>query len=88
MSNAAYMRVSKGKGQDTASQKPDLDRWAAAQAEPTKVYSDNHTGKTMDRPGFNKLMADVQSGKIKTIVVWRLDRLGRTAKGLTCSSTI
>ncbi|MFI5458971.1 MAG: recombinase family protein [Isosphaerales bacterium] len=83
MSNGIYMRVSKGTGQDTASQKPDLDRWAAAQPEPSKFYTDRQTGKTMDRPGFNKLMADITTGKIKTVVVWRLDRLGRTAKGLT-----
>ena len=83
MSIAIYMRVSKGRGQDTASQKPDLDRWAAAQSEPSKFYTDHQTGKTMDRPGFNRLMADIRTGKVKTIVVWRLDRLGRTAKGLT-----
>ena len=83
MENAIYMRVSKGRGQDTASQKPDLERWAAAQSEPSKVYTDYQTGKTMDRPGFNRLMADIRTGKVKTVVVWRLDRLGRTAKGLT-----
>ena len=27
-------------------------------------------------------MADVRRGKIKKVAVWRLDRLGRTAKGL------
>jgi DNA invertase Pin-like site-specific DNA recombinase len=83
MSVGVYMRVSKGRGQDTASQKPDLDRWAATQSEPTKFYTDHQTGKTLDRPGFNKLMADIATGKVKTVVVWRLDRLGRTAKGLT-----
>jgi DNA invertase Pin-like site-specific DNA recombinase len=83
MSVAIYKRVSKGTGQDTKSQEPDLDRWAAAQSEPVKVYVDKQTGKTMDRPGFNKLMDDVRAGKVKTVVVWRLDRLGRTAKGLT-----
>jgi DNA invertase Pin-like site-specific DNA recombinase len=83
VSNGVYMRVSKGRGQDTASQKPDLDRWSAAQSEPSKVYVDHVTGKSMDRPGFNKLMDAARTGKVKTIVVWRLDRLGRTAKGLT-----
>ena len=77
------MRVSKGTGQDIASQKPDLDRWVAAQTEPAKWYTDAQTGKTMDRPGFKKLEADIRTGKIKTMLVWRLDRLGRTAKGLT-----
>src|SRR4051812_11831030 len=37
----------------------------------------------MDRPGFDRLLADVAAGKVARIVVWRLDRLGRTAKGLT-----
>ena len=83
MSIGIYMRVSKGTGQDLGSQKPDLDRWAAAQTKPVKFYTDAQTGKTMDRPGFNKLMAHARAGNVKIIVVWRLDRLGRTAKGLT-----
>ena len=33
----------------------------------------------MLRPGLKKLEADVRSGKVGTVVVWRLDRLGRTA---------
>ena len=37
----------------------------------------------MDRPGWSKLMAQVAAGKVSRIVVWRLDRLGRTAAGLT-----
>jgi DNA invertase Pin-like site-specific DNA recombinase len=77
------MRVSKTKGQDTASQKPDLDRWAKGQDGSVEFFTDKQTGKTMDRPAFNRMMDAVQAGKVKTIVVWRLDRLGRTAKGLT-----
>jgi len=83
MSVAVYVRVSKGRGQDTASQEPDLKRWIAAQAEPAAWYRDKMTGKTMERPGMEKLLADVAAGKVRTILVWRLDRLGRTAKGLT-----
>lgn len=83
MSIGIYMRVSKGTGQDTASQEADMKKWAEAQSEPVKFYTDKMTGKTMDRPAFNKLMEAVQAGKVKTVAVWRLDRLGRTAKGLT-----
>ena len=36
----------------------------------------------MDRPGLDKLLADVRCGKVSKVCVWRLDRLGRTAKGL------
>ena len=81
---AIYARVS-SRSQDTQSQEPDLKRWAEAQdkQQPVRWYRDKFTGKTMDRPGFNRLLADVEAGKVARVVVWRLDRLGRTAKGLT-----
>jgi DNA invertase Pin-like site-specific DNA recombinase len=81
---AIYARVST-RSQDTKSQEPDLKRWVEAQAkdQPVRWYRDRFTGKTMDRPGFNRLIADVAAGKVSRVVVWRLDRLGRTAKGLT-----
>jgi DNA invertase Pin-like site-specific DNA recombinase len=37
----------------------------------------------MDRPGWKRLKADIAAGKVTKIVVWRLDRLGRSAAGLT-----
>ena len=80
---AIYVRVSKRRGQDVRSQLPDLERWAAAQDQPIRWFKDKYTGKTMDRPGWNQLEADIQAGKVLSVVVWRLDRLGRTARGLT-----
>lgn len=81
---AIYVRVS-GKRQDTRSQLSDLKRWSEAFAgsRPVKWYEDKATGKNMDRPGWQRLEADMHAGKISKIVVWRLDRLGRTAAGLT-----
>ena len=80
--DAIYLRVS-GRGQDTASQEPDLKRWADSQDGPVVWYRDKFTGKTMDRPGWNKLARDIEAGKVRKLSCWRLDRLGRTAKGLT-----
>jgi DNA invertase Pin-like site-specific DNA recombinase len=40
------------------------------------------SSSTMDRPGLERLLADVRSGRLSKVCVWRLDRLGRTAKGL------
>jgi DNA invertase Pin-like site-specific DNA recombinase len=37
----------------------------------------------MERPGFRHLIKDIEMGRVDTLVVWRLDRLRRTAKGLT-----
>jgi DNA invertase Pin-like site-specific DNA recombinase len=80
---AIYLRVS-SRSQDAASQEPDLRRWAAAhKGTPVRWYRDKFTGTTMDRPGFQKLLADVRLGKVDRVVVWRLDRLGRTARGMT-----
>ena len=79
---AIYLRVS-SRTQDTASQEPDLQRWAAAQTEPVKWFTDTFTGKSMARPGWQQIEAGIAKGEINRVVVWRLDRLGRTAKGLT-----
>jgi DNA invertase Pin-like site-specific DNA recombinase len=83
---ALYARVS-GRSQDTKSQEPDLTHWAenlpTGQKGPIVWFRDKFTGRTMDRPGFSRMMAAVEAGQVGTIVVWRLDRLGRTAKGLT-----
>ena len=80
---AIYLRVSSRK-QDTRSQEPDLERWVAAFADlPVRFFCDTMTGRTMDRPGWRKLEEAMHAGEITKIVVWRLDRLGRTAAGLT-----
>lgn len=81
-STAVYIRVS-SKRQDTASQEPDVKRYLAANGlEGAPVYRDKFTGRTMARPGFSKLLAAIRTGEVKSIIVWRLDRLGRTASGL------
>jgi DNA invertase Pin-like site-specific DNA recombinase len=79
---AVYVRVST-KAQDKRSQEPDLKRWVANQDDEVLWFRDAFTGRTMNRPGMEKLIAGVRAGTIRTIVCWRLDRLGRTARGLT-----
>lgn len=79
---AIYVRVSTRR-QDQRSQLADLERWAAAQRLPIKWYRDKATGKTMDRPAWAKLQAALEAGDVSAVVCWRLDRLGRTARGLT-----
>lgn len=80
---AIYVRVST-KQQDTKSQEAELKRWVEAFAEiPVVWYRDKASGKTMDRPGWNRLEKAIDAGRVAQVVVWRLDRLGRTASGLT-----
>ena len=81
MKTAYYLRTS-SKSQDTKSQEVDMSAHATKQSH-TVFVSDRFTGRGMNRPGWSKLWADVCAGKIGKIVVWRLDRLGRTVAGLS-----
>jgi len=80
---AIYTRVSTSQ-QSTRSQRADLLRWVKAQGENGQVqwHEDKATGKNMDRPGWQKLQTAIDAGQVNRLVVWRLDRLGRTASGL------
>jgi DNA invertase Pin-like site-specific DNA recombinase len=78
---AIYVRVS-SRDQSHASQLPDLERWVEAHDGEVVWFRDKFTGRTMIRPGMTKLLDALRSGKLERIVVWRLDRLGRTTKGL------
>jgi DNA invertase Pin-like site-specific DNA recombinase len=79
--SALYCRVS-SRDQSHASQLPDLQRWAQAHGGPVAWWKDTFTGRSMNRPGMDRLMEDLHAGRLERIVVWRLDRLGRTTKGL------
>jgi DNA invertase Pin-like site-specific DNA recombinase len=79
---AIYVRVS-SKRQDQRSQLPDLERWAANRTEPILWYRDKFTGTSMNRPGWAKLQRAMNEGCAATLVCWRLDRLGRTTRGLS-----
>ena len=48
-----------------------------------KWYRDTASVKSMDRPAWKKLEAEIRAGQVAKVVCWRLDRLGRTARGLT-----
>jgi DNA invertase Pin-like site-specific DNA recombinase len=78
MTKLGYMRISKGNGAQTL----DLQRDAllAAGVEPEHIYEDKASGKADDRPGLAACLKALRPGD--TLVVWRLDRLGRNLKHL------
>ena len=46
-------------------------------------YEDNgFSGKNGDRPDFTRLLADMRTGRINCIVVYKLDRIGRSLQHL------
>jgi DNA invertase Pin-like site-specific DNA recombinase len=83
MTVAIYARVSTAT-QTHRSQIAELTRWVDVNAGKRALwFRDKAIGTTMERPGWAKLWRAVETGQIARIVVWRIDRLGRTARGLT-----
>ena len=73
-----YMRVSKADG----SQVLDLQKDAllAAGVDPHHLYDDHASGMRDDRPGLTHCLKALREGD--TLVVWKLDRLGRDLRHL------
>jgi DNA invertase Pin-like site-specific DNA recombinase len=82
MTTAVYIRVS-SHSQKSASQKADLRRWLTAHGhDPDSLqwFEDRETGATMQRPGLIALKEAIFAGRVKTVVVWKLDRLARSMR--------
>lgn len=47
-------------------------------AEPVDYIDRGYSGKNLSRPAFQQLMQDVQDGKIRKIICYRLDRISRS----------
>jgi DNA invertase Pin-like site-specific DNA recombinase len=73
-----YMRVSKADGSQTV----DLQRDALTLAgvAPAQIYEDRASGRLDARPGLEALLKALRAGD--TLVVWKLDRLGRDLRHL------
>lgn len=73
-----YARVSKSDG----SQVLDLQRDAlvAAGVMPAQIWDDRASGAREDRPGLEACLKALREGDV--LVVWKLDRLGRTLRHL------
>jgi DNA invertase Pin-like site-specific DNA recombinase len=74
MAVIGYTRVS------TTEQTLDLQRDALQAAGAQCLYEDQASGKTTDRPELANCLKALRDGD--TLVVWRLDRLGRNLKDL------
>ncbi len=69
-----YARVS------TADQNPEMQLDALSAAGCLKVYTDTATGTKVDRPQWIRCLEDLRPGD--TLVIWKIDRLGRNLRDL------
>ncbi|WP_145577058.1 recombinase family protein [Yersinia mollaretii] len=69
-----YIRVS------TNDQNTELQRKALVSAHCEQIFEDKISGKSSDRPGLKRAMRAMSEGD--TLVVWKLDRLGRSVRHL------
>ncbi|WP_394550298.1 recombinase family protein [Pantoea sp. SGAir0183] len=69
-----YVRVS------TNDQNTDLQRNALQSANCEQIFEDKISGKTSERPGLKRALRTLKEGD--TLVVWKLDRLGRSMRHL------
>ena len=83
-----YLRLSredeeKGESQSIANQREYLRQYASARGwSVAAIYTDDgYTGTNFDRPGFLRLLADVEAGRINTVLTKDLSRLGRDQIG-------
>ena len=82
MRAAIYARVST-LDQEPENQLQELRRYVEARGWTAQEYVDHGVSGTKDRrPALDRLVADARRRKLDTVVVWRLDRLGRSLKHL------
>ena len=81
---ALYCRLSRDDGTDAESnsigtQKMILAKYAQDRGFPNIQYyvDDGYTGANFDRPGFKRMLADAEAGKIGTIICKDMSRFGR-----------
>lgn len=77
---AIYIRVSTV-GQNEAGQRLEIEKWCLGNGvQYADWYTDKETGDSLNRPGFNRLQEDIFAGRVKTVIVYKLDRLSRSLK--------
>jgi len=79
---AIYLRVSTD-DQNTDLQRSELLTQSSLRGWTPVIYEDHGmSGADFDRPALNQLLADADAGRLKVIMAWKLDRIGRSTQHL------
>lgn len=77
---AVYLRVSTDL-QDLNNQRADVDRLVKARGYRVVVLYEEQASAAKARPQFARMLKDAELGRFKVLVVWALDRFGRSMFG-------
>ncbi len=77
---AIYLRVSTDE-QTVDNQRPDLERIAKARGLAISATYAERASAAKHRPAFDRMMADARRGAFEVLIVWSLDRFGRSMAG-------
>ncbi len=82
MTIGVYIRVSTS-DQKTSAQRAEIERWLKAHNHDqnnVEWFEDIESGARMSRDGLESLNAAIFAGDVKTVVIWKLDRIARSHK--------
>lgn len=78
MKAALYLRVSTD-DQSVESQRADLQGEITRRGwEPVEYVDEGFCGATNERPALERMLKDVRAGRVKAVICYKLDRLGRS----------
>ena len=77
---AVYLRVSTDE-QTIDNQRPELERVAEARGLVIVATYAEHASAARRRPAFDRMMTDARRGTFEVLLVWSLDRFGRSMAG-------
>ena len=87
MKAALYCRVSTFE-QTTEDQRLELTRYCEARGwNATEYLGEGVSGSKESRPALDRLLTDARRRRFDTLVVWKLDRLGRNLRHLILDGT-
>jgi DNA invertase Pin-like site-specific DNA recombinase len=82
MSVGVYLRVSTLDQENgiASQEKAIADYLASHGITDAKFYRDRLSGKDLNRPAFERMQRDIFCGRVRTVIVWKLDRLSRSLR--------
>jgi putative DNA-invertase from lambdoid prophage Rac len=78
---ALYLRVSGGPRQTSANQRPELEAFANLRGFEIVATYDEAVSAAKHRPAFERMMSDARARQFDALLVWSLDRFGRSMVG-------